>query len=181
MSDVIYIREAAQKYNMQNGFSKSDGQGGRFIKQGILIYFEPISDANRTGVYNASKAAKDYVHAEIVSGNIDRDNQEQEEAKILKQIMGYIEEHDHYTKPDGFGQNLIWREPSSEERAAEIEKAAEEMIQKAQAIRDVGTTEEKEEKLEEMKEDLRPQPAKTLGKPVGVVVGPSNAAGGGRG
>jgi len=179
MSDVIYIREAAQKYNMQNGYSKADGMGGRLIKQGILVFFEAISDENRSAIYNASKAAKHYVQAEIVSGNMERENQEKEEKKWLKEIMKFIENHDHYTKPQG--QNLIWREPSPEERAAEIEKSAEEMLQRAQAIRDAGTTKEKEEKLEEFKEDLRPQPKKELSKPVGVVVGAANTAGGGRG
>jgi hypothetical protein len=181
MSDVIYVRQSAQKYNMLNGFSKADGAGGRFIKQGILVFFEAMSDENLSATYNASRAAKDYVHAEIVSGNVDREDREETEARILKNIMSFIEEHDHYTKEDGRGQNLIWREKSLAEKAVEIKKQAEEMITGANKMLETTTKEDIEQKFEEFKETITPKKKKTLGKPVGIVVGASNAAGGGRG
>lgn len=180
MSDLIYLRKAGHKYNMENGFSRPDGYGGRIVKQGIMIEFQPISEINQTGRYNVTQAATKFVDFEIVAGNVERDNREKEITRRVEQISRFIENHDHFTKPDGRGQNLIWREPTDEEKAEALLREAEALKEKAEAITKAATVEEGEEKLEELKEELAPKPKKELSKPVGVVTGPSSAAKGGR-
>lgn len=177
MPDVIYIRERAQKYNMENGFSRSDGQGGRFIKQGLMVAFDAISDENPTATFNATKTAEYWVNAEIVAGNIEEVKRESAIESKLEDVRRYIENHDHFSKPDKTGQNLIWREPSKEDRVKSLKAQAEILIKQAEEIAQADTADEVEEKLDELKKTLAPQPnKKNISKPVGIITGGATAS-----
>ena len=176
MPDVIYIRERAQKYNMENGFSRADGMGGRYIKQGLLVFFSAISEDNPTATFNATKEAKKWVNAEVVAGNVEEAKRESAIESKLEDIRRFIENHDHYSKLDKTGQNLIWREPSVEDKAKSLKKQAEILMKQAEEIGKADTTEEGEEKLDKLKKTLSPPPKKNMSKPVGVITGGATAS-----
>lgn len=129
---VIYERERGHRYTIINGFSRSDGNGGRVVRQELQAHFKTVSPINQMGVFDAAACARSYVNSEIASGQTPVDQREKRYEETLKLICDFIENHKHFTREGGL--NLIWRQKTEEERVAEMKARAEAMRKQAEEM-----------------------------------------------
>lgn len=170
MSDhLIYERQTGQKYTIENGYERPDGQGGRIIKQGFIAYFKPRGDSDYRAEFDATAAAEQYADREIRAGRADYKDRDKIVREREKRLQDFIESHEHYTRTGGLG--LIWKKKSEAEIIAEREASIAAQIEALEERKKKLAEKDGEVVEEEKRGPGRPSKKDELVVPVGVTAG----------
>lgn len=164
---MIYERKRGIKYVVENAYSRPDGMGGRDVKPGLLANFKPVSDVNQMGIFDSRKTAEAYVQMEISTGRCKPEDRQKRVAQVDKRLCEFVENHIDYTREGGL--DLIRRQKTKEERAEELKRHAQALIDQANELE--GNADKMTE--EEMEQAVPPTQKKDeMVKPVEVISGP---------
>ena len=144
---MIYERKRGMQYLVVCGISRPDGIGGREIKPSLMADFHPISDNNQMGICDTRSTAIQFVNMEIASGKLAPSSRDKRTVEIDRQLQTFIENHPDYTREGGLG--LINRQMTKEQRADELKKRAQALIDQANDL-EAKVDELSEEELEKM-------------------------------
>ncbi len=162
---MIYQRRRGHQYMVECGFSRPDGMGGRLVKPGLRIKFEPISEGNPTAEYDSTRHAERYVDRLISSGQCEYKDREAKIKEVDGRLQGFIERHQHFKKADGTGLGLIWKKKTMEEMAAELKQSIQAQTDRLREM-EAAIQRKDEKELEEL--TVKPK-TDGMAKPVGVI------------
>lgn len=139
--------------------------GGRIVKPGLRIKFEPINDGNPTAEYDTEKHATRYVDRLISSGQCEYTDRDKKIKEVDERLRNFVEHHQHFKKEDGSGLNLIWRKKTIEEMAAEMKQSIQAQTDRLREMEEA-IQKKNEKELEEL--TVKPK-TDGMAKPSGVI------------
>ena len=121
---IVYERRRAIHYNVINPVHKRNDYGPPTIKQGVSLFFKPKNDHTQRSEFDPTAYTEEWVHNEIVSGNIDGADEkavEKKKKEIYQLICRFVENH------KDFNQKMVTRKPTKEEIAENLRQRQKEL------------------------------------------------------